>query len=83
MATPLVDFLIDLSKDPFKCEQFKSDPQRFMKEAELEDAEAAVLIAGDEDAIGSTLARKKKKATKKTKKNSKVLRIPTDLPEVN
>ncbi len=76
MSTRLIDVLIDLSQDPFKCEEFRNNPHRVLEGFDTAEEETALLIDGDTEAIGMYLAAKKKKKTppakkKKTKKPAK------------
>ena len=83
MSSRVADLLIDLSKDPFKCEEFRTDPERFVGNGHFDETERAVLIAANEEAIVLHLAAKKGTKKKGTKKNNKVLRTITDFPEVS
>ena len=84
MSTRIVDLLLDLSQDPFKAEQFRNDPESIIRQTNLDPSEGALLIDADTEAIGAYLAAAKKKKTAKKKKpnGNKVLRIPTNIPEV-
>src|SRR5262245_32398095 len=65
MSTSVVDFLIELSQDPFRAEQFKTDPSSVIGSATIGREEIEALISADPSKIDGYLAVAKKKTKKK------------------
>jgi len=71
MSTSVVDFLIELSQDPFRAEAFKTDPSSVIGSATIGREEIEALTSADPSKIDGYLAVAKKKTKKKgTKKPS-------------
>jgi hypothetical protein len=72
MSTRVSDLLIELSQNPFRCEEIKKAAQQVLEGAQLDPPESAVLLSGN---IEMYLAGKKKKGKGKKKDPDK--RTPT------
>jgi hypothetical protein len=56
MLKQVTDFLIELSKDPLRADQFKTDRVRFIAEAGFTGREAEILMTSDPTAVRSYLS---------------------------
>src|SRR5262245_61170158 len=61
MPTDIKDLLLNLSEDPFRTEEFRKDPQRFLDREGFEKSSQQVVVTGDFAQIDLELTRKDKK----------------------
>jgi hypothetical protein len=80
MATKLEDLLIDLSKDPFKAEEFRATPQGFLHDMALDESQQAALGSRNINAVEDMLAATRPGSEKRIMKNTFEF-LKADVPE--